>query len=187
MMNAGNDDERLDEEQQRQQNEDDDDQQQQQQQESSLDELEERLIGVLDAFKSASAGADRKEELMGLVTQCVELCAHGLVSSARKMSIERGRGSLPALLKEHHSALLSTLAYPSFLEIAQSDTSPARRTAALQFFADLYREASSNSSFLSSDSANDISVKAGWISEESFSSDRRGYETALLVTWIQVC
>ena len=155
---------------------------------SSVDFYEERLVDLIDTFRTSNASLP---ELIELLTPAVELIAHTAPSNARKLAaLESPQTGVPVQiltishLDDHYGRLNDSMAYPTLVELAQSDTSPARRAAALHFFQELYKESCAPSSYLPPDPGLDPAVAAGLVSKAASLFTKRTREISLLTAWM---
>jgi len=131
---------------------------------TAIDDLEGRIISALDAFKlhtgvrrhinnnnsNVNAGNTTvHDELKEILRPVLEIGAHTGPSLARRYA--SFRASVDRAMEEIYTRLNSDLILPVLLESAQTDMIPAKRSAALHFFHDLYREYLSTGSFLADD------------------------------------
>lgn len=145
---------------------------------TAIDDLEGRIVSALDAYKlhtgvrrqnnntAASASTTIHDELKEILRPVLEIAAHSGPALARRYA--SFRPSVDLAMEEVYTRLNSDLILPVLLEIAQTDMIPAKRSAALGFFHDLYREYLSSGSFL----ADDISLYGALSSSSTLSSSK---------------
>lgn len=118
----------------------------------AIDELEERCVSVLDSFKlhsgmKSSHHTNIHDELKELLRPVLEIASHMGPHIARTHSMYRV-GQVDESVEEVYSRLNASMILPVLLEVAQSDTIPAKRAAALVFFHALYKECQQAGSYL---------------------------------------
>ena len=109
-----------------------------------IDQLEDRLITLLDDFKIAHQA--KPDDLQLLLRPALELGAHIAPSTARTNA--SSRSDVDEAVSEVYTRLNLNLLFPVLLEVAQSDTTPAKRAAALQFFHNFHKECQLPGSYL---------------------------------------
>jgi hypothetical protein len=125
----------------------------------AIDDLEGRIVSAIDEVKlhpgvrtDSSPGAPNvHEELATLLRPVLEVAAHTGPSVAR--TYYRGAGpaeGIEASVEDAYQRTVSDLVLPVVLEMAQSDTIPAKRGAALEFFRSLWKECHRAGSWLDS-------------------------------------
>jgi symplekin len=120
----------------------------------AIDDLEGRIVSALDDVKmhpgtrsSAAPGSPSvHEELATLLRPVLEVGAHTGPSVAR--TYYRGVDGVEASVEDVYQRLVSDLVLPVMLEMAQSDTIPAKRGASLEFFRHLWKECHKAGSWL---------------------------------------
>ncbi|KAG7353532.1 symplekin tight junction domain containing protein [Nitzschia inconspicua] len=120
----------------------------------ALDDLEGRVVSVLDDVKlhpgirSNDDYQSVQEELASLLRPVMEVAAHTAPSIARTYYQGVGAEGVEASCEEVYQRVVSDLVLPVLLEMAQSDTIPAKRGASLEFFRGLYKECQKPGSWL---------------------------------------
>eukprot|EP00934_Nitzschia_sp_Nitz4_P000980 Nitzschia sp. Nitz4//scaffold20_size174350//44533//48770//NITZ4_002089-RA/size174350-processed-gene-0.12-mRNA-1//1//CDS//3329541770//980//frame0 len=119
----------------------------------ALDDLEGRVVTALDDVKvhagvRSGAGATVQEELAGLLRPVLEVAAHTAPSVARTYYRGVGAEGVEASCEDVYQRVVSDLTLPVLLEMAQSDTVPAKRGVALEFFRQLWKECHKPGSWL---------------------------------------
>lgn len=120
----------------------------------AIDDLEGRVVSALDDVKmhpgvktSTAPGAPSvREELTTLLRPVLEVAAHTGPSVAR--TYYRGVDGVEASVEDVYQRLVSDLVLPVMLEMAQSDTIPAKRGASLEFFRNMWKESFKAGSWL---------------------------------------
>lgn len=130
----------------------------------AIDDLEGRVVTALDDIKlhpgvrssSAPDSPDVHQELATLLRPVLEIAAHTGPSIARTYFRGVGVEGIDMAVEDVYERTVSDLVLPVLLEIAQSDTSPAKRAAALEFFRNFWQEAHKAGSWLdnTTDSSN---------------------------------
>jgi hypothetical protein len=123
----------------------------------AIDDLEGRVISALDDVKlhpgiktSQDPSGSVHDELATLLRPVLEVAAHTGPSVARTYSTH-GPNDLEAFensVEDVYQRIISDLVLPVLLEMAQSDLSPTKRVAALEFFRGLYKECHKAGSWL---------------------------------------
>ena len=124
----------------------------------AIDDLEGRVVAAIDEVKihpgfrtDSSPGAPNiHEELAVLLRPVLEVAAHTGPSVARTYYRGSGPEGVEASVEDAYERTVSDLVLPVMLEMAQSDTSPAKRGASLEFFRTLYKECHKSGSWLDS-------------------------------------
>ena len=111
----------------------------------AVDDLEGRVVTALDDVKlhpgvRSSASQTVQEELSTLLQPVMEVAAHTAPSVARTYYRGVGAEGIEASCEEVYQRVISDLVLPVLLEMAQSDTVPAKRGASLECFRGLWRE-----------------------------------------------
>jgi symplekin len=120
----------------------------------SLDDLEGRVVSSLDDIKlhpgirSDDNFKSVQDELATLLRPVMEVAAHTAPSIARTYYQGVGPEGVEASCEEVYQRVVSDLVLPVLLEMAQSDTIPAKRGASLEFFRGLFRECQKPGSWL---------------------------------------
>jgi symplekin len=134
----------------------------------AIDDLEGRVISAIDELKlhpgvktaaSAAVASSVHEELAIILRPVLEVAAHTGPSVARTYYRGVGPEGIEASVEDAYERIISDLVLPVVLEIAQSDTIPAKRCASLEFFRNLWNEAHKAGSWL--DSTNVMSPNSG--------------------------
>lgn len=134
----------------------------------AIDDLEGRVISAVDELKlhpgvktaaSADIASSVHEELSILLRPVLEVAAHTGPSVARTYYRGVGPEGIEASVEDAYERIISDLVLPVMLEIAQSDTMPAKRCASLEFFRNLWNETHKAGSWL--DSTNVMSPNSG--------------------------
>jgi symplekin len=123
----------------------------------AIDDLEGRVVSALDDVKlhpgiktSQDPSSSVHDELATLLRPVLEVAAHTGPSVARTYSTH-GPNDWEALeesVEDVYQRIVSDLVLPVVLEMAQSDLSPTKRVAALEFFRGLYKECHKAGSWL---------------------------------------
>jgi symplekin len=134
----------------------------------ALDDLEGRVVSALDDVKlhpgvrthdapAPAAATTVHDELATLLRPVLEVAAHTGPSVARTYykgsSSAMGGEGLEQSVEDVYQRIVSDLVLPVMLEMAQSDTNPSKRVAALEFFRALYKECHKAGSWLDSTSS----------------------------------
>lgn len=112
----------------------------------ALDDLEGRVVSVLDDVKlhpgvrSSNNYKSIQEELATILKAVMEIAAHTAPSIARTYYQGVGAEGVEVSCEEVYQRIVSDLVLPVLLEMAQSDTIPAKRGASLEFFRGLFKE-----------------------------------------------
>jgi symplekin len=114
----------------------------------AIDDLEGRVVAALDDVKlhpgvktsNAPGAPSVYEELATLLRPVMEVAAHTAPSVARTYYRGVGAEGIEASCEDVYERLVSDLVLPVLLEMAQSDTIPAKRGASLEFFRGLWKE-----------------------------------------------
>lgn len=122
----------------------------------AIDDLEGRVVVALDDIKlhpgvrsDSSPGAPNvHEELATLLRPVIEVAAHTSPSIARTYHQGIGAEGVEASMDDVYERIISDLVLPVILQIAQSDTIPAKRGASLEFFRTLWKEYHKSGSWL---------------------------------------
>lgn len=120
----------------------------------AMDDLEGRVVSVLDDVKlhpgirSNDDYQSIQEELASLLRPVMEVAAHTAPSIARTYYQGVGAEGVEASCEEVYQRVVSDLVLPVLLEMAQSDTIPAKRGASLEFFRGLFKECQKPGSWL---------------------------------------
>lgn len=124
----------------------------------AMDDLEGRVVAAIDEVKMhpgvRTAGDDGAttttvhEELAVLLRPVLEVAAHTGPSVARTYYASEQQGGIEASMESAYERTLSDLVLPVLLEVAQSDTVPAKRGASLEFFKTLWKEVHKAGSWL---------------------------------------
>lgn len=122
----------------------------------AIDDLEGRVVAALDDLKlhpgvrssSAPGSPNVHEELSTLLRPVLEVAAHTGPSVARTYYHGIGSEGIEASCEDVYQRVISDLTLPVVLECAQSDPSPPKRAAALEFFRALFQECKKAGSWL---------------------------------------
>jgi symplekin len=121
----------------------------------AIDDLEGRVVAALDDVKlhpgvrtNTAAGVNVHDELGMLMRPVLEVAAHTAPSIARTYYQGVGAEGIEVSVEDVYERVVSDLVLPVILEIAQSDTSPAKRGASLDFFRLLWIECRKAGSWL---------------------------------------
>lgn len=122
----------------------------------AIDDLEGRVVVALDDVKmhpgvrtDSSMGAPTvHEELATILRPVIEVAAHTAPSVARTYHRGVGPEGVEASMDDVYERIVSDLVLPVILQIAQSDTIPAKRGASLEFFRTLWKEYHKSGSWL---------------------------------------
>ena len=111
----------------------------------AVDDLEGRVVAALDDVKlhpgvKSSPSSNVHDELATLLRPVLEVAAHTAPSVARTYYQGVGPEGIEASCEDVYQRVVSDLVLPVLLEMAQSDTNPAKRGASLEFFRNLYKE-----------------------------------------------
>lgn len=110
----------------------------------AIDDLEGRVVAAIDDLKvhpgiSTSSTTSVHDELAILWRPILEVAAHTGPSVARTY-YRGGPDGLEQSVEDVYQRIVSDLVLPVVLEMAQSDTLPARRVASLEFFRAFWKE-----------------------------------------------
>ena len=119
----------------------------------AMDDLEGRVVAAIDEVKvhpgvrtDSSPGAPTiHQELAVLLRPVLEVAAHTGPSVARTYT---GPEGIEASMEDAYERTVSDLVLPVMLEMAQSDTIPAKRGASLEFFRTMWKEVHKAGSWL---------------------------------------
>lgn len=115
----------------------------------AMEDLEGRVVSAMDDVKVhpgvRTGDVSIHEELAVLLRPVLEVAAHTSTSVARTYSGPDGLENSVELLYER---IVSDLVLPILLEMAQSDPSPAKRGACLEFMKNLWKEVHKAGSWL---------------------------------------
>ena len=149
----------------------------------ALEDLEGRVVNALDdvmqhSGMKQSGSASVQNELATFLRPVMEVAAHTAPSIARTyyqggVTVVEG---IEASCDEVYHQIVSDLVLPSLFDIAQTDTSPAKRSASLEFFRTLFKEFQKPGSWLDvnyTNSANAGPYGSGNISKRASSSQRQ--------------
>ena len=123
----------------------------------AIDDLEGRVVSALDDVRmhpgvrtasGASGAASVHEELATLLAPVLEVAAHTGPSIARTYYQGVGAEGIELSVQNVYERVVSDLVLPVMLEVAQSDTSPAKRSASLEFFRHFWKESHKAGSWL---------------------------------------
>lgn len=119
----------------------------------AIDDLQGRVAVALDDVRvhtgvRSGSGQTVQEELGELLRPVLEVAAHTSPSVARTYYRGIGAEGVEASCEDVYQHVVSDLVLPSLLEMAQADTMPARRGAALEFFRQLWKECHKPGSWL---------------------------------------
>lgn len=122
----------------------------------AIEDLEGRVVVALDDMKlhpgirtDSSQGAPSiHEELATMLRPVIEVAAHTAPSVARTYHRGVGPEGVESSMDDVYERIVSDLVLPVILEIAQSDTIPAKRGAGLEFFRSLWKEYHKSGSWL---------------------------------------
>lgn len=122
----------------------------------AIDDLEGRVVSALDDVKlhpgvrsSSTPGSPTvHEELSTLLRPVLEVAAHTGPSVARTYYHGIGSEGVEVSCEDVYQRVVSDLVLPVILEMAQSDTIPAKRAASLEFFKHLFQECQKAGSWL---------------------------------------
>ena len=117
----------------------------------AMDDLEGRVVSVIDDVKlhpgvrtdSTPGAPNLHQELAVLLRPVLEVAAHTAPSVARTYHTD-----LESSMESVYERIISDLVLPVMLEMAQSDTIPAKRGASLEFFKTLWKEVHKAGSWL---------------------------------------
>ena len=133
----------------------------------AIDDLEGRVVAAMDDVKlhpgikttaSSSSSNSVHDELASLLRPVLEVAAHTGPSVARTYYRGAGPEGIEASVEDVYERTVSDLTLPVMLEIAQSDTNPAKRGASLEFFRTYYKECHKAGSWLD---ATTVAMAAG--------------------------
>ena len=119
----------------------------------AIDDLEGRVVAALDDVKVHPGIRSQRyktvqEELSILLQPVLEVAAHTAPSVARTYYRGVGAEGVEASCADVWERVVSDLVLPVLLEMAQSDTIPAKRGASLEFFRGLWKECHKPGSWL---------------------------------------
>jgi symplekin len=119
----------------------------------AIDDLEGRVVAALDDVKihpgvRSTSAQGVQEELATLLQPVMEVAAHTAPSVARTYFRGVGAEGIETSCEEVYERVVSDLVLPVLLEMAQSDTIPAKRGASLEFFRGLWKECHKPGSWL---------------------------------------
>eukprot|EP00980_Cylindrotheca_fusiformis_P011641 scaffold2751_cov131-Cylindrotheca_fusiformis.AAC.8 len=119
----------------------------------AIDDLEGRVVAALDDVKlhpgvRSTAAHSVQAELATLLQPVMEVAAHTGPSVARTYYRGVGAEGIETSCEEVYQRVVSDLVLPVLLEMAQSDTIPAKRAASLEFFRGLWKECHKPGSWL---------------------------------------
>jgi symplekin len=123
----------------------------------AIDDLEGRVVSALDDVKlhpgvrssPAPGSPSVHEELATLLRPVLEVAAHTGPSVARTYyPVVPGGEGVEASCEDVYKRVVSDLVLPVMLEMAQSDTIPAKRAASLEFFHNFWKECHKAGSWL---------------------------------------
>jgi symplekin len=120
----------------------------------AMDDLEGRVVTALDDLKlhpgirSNDNYKNIQDELATMLRPVMEVAAHTAPSIARTYYQGVGPEGVEASCEEVYQRVVSDLVLPILLEMAQSDTIPAKRGACLEFFRGLFKECQKPGSWL---------------------------------------
>lgn len=117
----------------------------------AIDDLEGRIVAALDDVRVHSGVRTVEpvsDELATLLRPVLEVAAHTAPSVARTYYRGVGAEGVEASCEDVYQRIVSDLVLPVLLEIAQSDTIPAKRGASLEFFRQLWNECHKPGSWL---------------------------------------
>ena len=146
--------------------------------------MEGRVVSALDEIQRhpgtrTSTTNTVHEELGILLRPVVEIAAHTAPSIARTYY----RQDIDETMDEVYERTISDLILPTILEIAQSDTSPAKRAATLEFFRQVWQETHKANSWLNHPYGSSTAIPAAL--EKRRADKKRNIEGELLRYWIQ--
>jgi symplekin len=128
----------------------------------AIDDLEGRVVAAIDDVKLhpgiKTGTSSVHDELASLLRPVIEVAAHTGPSVARTYYRGTGPEGIEASVEDVYERTVSDLALPVMLEIAQSDTSPAKRGASLEFFRAYYKECHKAGSWLDTTT---VAIQAG--------------------------
>lgn len=117
----------------------------------AIDDLEGRVVAALDDVKvhpGIRTAGPVPEELAMLLRPVLEVASHTAPSVARTYYRGVGAEGVEASCEDVYQRIVSDLVLPVLLEMAQSDTIPAKRGASLEFFRQLWKECHKPGSWL---------------------------------------
>jgi symplekin len=119
----------------------------------AIDDLEGRVVAALDDVKlhpgiRSPQYKSAQEEISTLLQPVLEVAAHTAPSVARTYYRGVGAEGVEASCEDVYERVVSDLVLPVLLEMAQSDTIPAKRGASLEFFRGLWKESHKPGSWL---------------------------------------
>jgi symplekin len=119
----------------------------------AIDDLEGRVVAALDDIKvhpgiRSSQTQTLSEELATLFRPVMEVAAHTAPSVARTYHQGVGAEGVEVSCEDVYQRVVSDLVLPVLLEMAQSETIPAKRGASLEFFRGLWKECHKPGSWL---------------------------------------
>jgi symplekin len=150
----------------------------------ALDDLEGRVVAALDDVKihpgvrSSDSYESVQDELATLLKPVIEVAAHTAPSIARTYHQGIGGEGVEASCEEVYQRVVSDLVLPVVLEMAQSDTIPAKRGASLEFFRGLFKECQKPGSWLDTNYVNANAGPYGNGTSSSSSKHHRHHSSA---------
>ena len=122
----------------------------------AIDDLEGRVVSALDEVKlhpgvrssSAPGAPNVHEELATLLRPVLEVAAHTGPSIARTYYRGEGHEGVEISVEDVYERVVSDLVLPVMLEMAQSERTPAKLGASLEFFRNLWNECHKAGSWL---------------------------------------
>lgn len=122
----------------------------------AIDDLEGQVVAALDdvkvhpgpALSTVASAKEAQEQLASLLRPVLEVAAHTAPSVARTYYRGVGPEGIEASCEDVYERVVSDLVLPVLLEMAQSDSVPAKRGASLEFFCSLWRECNKPGSWL---------------------------------------
>ena len=128
----------------------------------AIDDLEGRVVAAIDDVKLhpgiKTGTSSVHDELASLLRPVLEVAAHTGPSVARTYYRGTGPEGIEASVEDVYERTVSDLTLPVMLEIAQSDTNPAKRGASLEFFRTYYKECHKAGSWLDTTT---LAIQAG--------------------------
>jgi symplekin len=128
----------------------------------AIDDLEGRVVAAVDDVKLhpgiKTGTSSVHDELASLLRPVLEVAAHTGPSVARTYYRGSGPEGIEASVEDVYERTVSDLTLPVMLEIAQSDTNPAKRGASLEFFRTYYKECHKAGSWLDTTT---LAIQAG--------------------------
>jgi symplekin len=122
----------------------------------AIDDLEGRVAVALEDIQlhpgistdSTPGAISIHDELSGLIRPVIEVAAHTAPSVARTYHRGVGPEGIESSMDDVYQRIVADLVLPVMLEIAQSDSIPAKRGAGLEFFRTLWKEYHKSGSWL---------------------------------------